>query len=126
MSHLEETDLAESVLRKRLELASKEKLIGVIVRLAADSEENAARIEYLTDSSGTVKILQRRISSIRNGKRFVSRADSRDLAAQIATIAADIRADLLPTDPAFESIAGDLSGDQNMGSVDSPHEMGQG
>ena len=33
---------------------------------------------------------------------------------------------LLPTDPAFEARAGDRSGDQNMGSVDSPREMGQG
>jgi hypothetical protein len=72
----------------------------VILRLAADSEESAARIDYLTDSSEAVKMLQWRISSIRNGKRFVSYGESGDLAAQIATIAADIRADLLPTDPA--------------------------
>jgi hypothetical protein len=53
--------------RTRLELAAKEKLIEVILRLAADSEESAARIDYLTDSSEAVKMLQRRISSIRNG-----------------------------------------------------------
>ena len=99
MSHLEETDGAQSALRARLELTSKEKLIEVIERLAADSEQNAARINYLTDSSEAVKILQRRISSIRNGKRFVSYGESRSFAAEIATIAADIRADLLLTDP---------------------------
>jgi diguanylate cyclase (GGDEF)-like protein len=33
---------------------------------------------------------------------------------------------LLPTDPAFEPRAGDRPGDQNVGSVDSPREMGQG
>jgi hypothetical protein len=45
-------------------------------------------------------MLQRRISSIRNGKRFVSYAAVRELAAEIGVIAADIRADILPTDPA--------------------------
>ncbi len=94
MSHPEETVRAQSALRTRLELATKEKLIDVLVRLAADSEESAARIDYLTDSSEAVKMLQRRISSIRNGKRFVSYGESGELAAQIATIAADIRADL--------------------------------
>ena len=83
--------------RLRLELAAKEKLIEVILRLAADSEESAARIDYLTDSSEAVKTLRRRISSIRNEKRFVSYRESGDLAARIATIAADIRADLLPS-----------------------------
>jgi hypothetical protein len=104
MSYLEETDRAQSALRTRLELAAKEKLIEVILRLAADSEESAARIDYLTDSSEAVKMLLRRISSIRNGKRFVSYGESGDLAAQIATIAADIRADLLPIDPAKAKI----------------------
>jgi EAL domain-containing protein (putative c-di-GMP-specific phosphodiesterase class I) len=33
---------------------------------------------------------------------------------------------LLPTDPAFEPRVGDRLGDQNVGSVDSPREMGQG
>lgn len=46
MSYLEGTDGAPSALRTRLELASKEKLIEVILRLAADSEESAARIDY--------------------------------------------------------------------------------
>jgi diguanylate cyclase len=32
---------------------------------------------------------------------------------------------LLPTDPAFEPRVGDRPGDQNVGSVDSPREMGQ-
>jgi hypothetical protein len=100
MSHDDETDSAPSVLRARLELASREKLIEVIERLAADSAESAARINYLTDSSAAVKMLERRISSIRSGKRFVSYGESRNLAAEIATIAADIRADLLITDPA--------------------------
>jgi hypothetical protein len=99
MSYLEETDCAPSALRTRLELATKEKLIELIVRLAADSEESAARIDYLTDPGEAVKMLQRRISSIRNGKRFVNYGESGDLAAQIATIAADIRADLLLTEP---------------------------
>jgi hypothetical protein len=45
MSDIEETDRAQSALRTRLELAAKEKLIEVIVRLAADSEESAARIQ---------------------------------------------------------------------------------
>jgi hypothetical protein len=104
MSYLEETDRAQSALRTRLELAAKEKLIEVILRLAADSEESAARIDYLTDSGEAVKMLQRRISSIRNGKRFVSYGESGDLAAQIAAIAADIRADLLLIDPAKAKI----------------------
>jgi hypothetical protein len=104
MSYLEETDRAQSALRTRLELPAKEKLIEVIMRLAADSEESAARIDYLTDPSEAVKMLQRRISSIRNGKRFVSHGESGDLAAQIATISADIRADLLPTEPAKAKI----------------------
>ena len=100
MNYLEGIDGAPSTLRTRLELASKEKLIEVILRLATDSEESAARIDYLTDSNEAVKMLQRRIGSIRNGKRFVSYGESGDLAAQIAMIAADIRVDLLPTDPA--------------------------
>ena len=45
MSYVEETDRAQSALRARLELAAKEKLIEVILRLAADSEESAARID---------------------------------------------------------------------------------
>jgi hypothetical protein len=93
MSHDDATDSAPSGLRARLELASREKLIEVIERLAADSAESAARINYLTDSSAAVKMLQRRISSIRSGKRFVSYGEAGDLAAEIATIAADIRAD---------------------------------
>jgi phage gp46-like protein len=72
MSHDDATDSAPLGLRARLELASREKLIEVIERLAADSAESAARINYLTDSSAAVKMLQRRISSIRSGKRFVS------------------------------------------------------
>jgi hypothetical protein len=43
MSHDDEADSAHSVLRARLELASREKLIEVIERLAADSAESAAR-----------------------------------------------------------------------------------
>ncbi len=91
---------SQPTLRTRLEIASKEKLIELIERLAADSEESAARINYLTDSNNVVKTLLRRISSIRNGKRFVSYSESWDLAAEIATIASDIRADLLPLAPA--------------------------
>ena len=59
MSYLEETDRAQSPLRARLELAAKEKLVEVILRLAADSEESAARIDYLTDPSEAVKIQSR-------------------------------------------------------------------
>jgi hypothetical protein len=81
MSHDDEADSAPSVLRARLELASREKLIEVIERLAADSAESAARINYLTDSNAAFKMLQRRISSIRSGKRFVSYGESRNRAA---------------------------------------------
>jgi len=54
VSYLEETEDAQSAIRARLELAFNEKLIEVIERLAADSEQNAARINYHLDTSRTI------------------------------------------------------------------------
>jgi len=72
-------------LHARLQSATKEKLIEVIERLATDSEDFSARIDYLTDPGTAAKMLQRRISSIRNRKRFVSYAEVRELAGQLAS-----------------------------------------
>jgi hypothetical protein len=44
-------------------------------------------------------MLQRRITSIRNSKRFVSYGEVRELASEIGAVAADIQADVLPNDP---------------------------
>jgi hypothetical protein len=85
-------------LRPRLAAASKEELVALVLRLASSSEELAARIEYVTDPSAAAKALQRRISAIRVGKGFIGYSDAREVAAEIATIAADIRADILTRD----------------------------
>ena len=67
--------------------------------MASSSEEMAARIDYLTDPNAAAKDLQRRIRAIRNGTRFIAYGETRGLAAKIATIAEDIRKDVLPRDP---------------------------
>ena len=62
---LEENQQGPGSIRAKLQSASKEKLIELIERLAADSEKLSARIDYLTDSGTAAKTLQRRISSLR-------------------------------------------------------------
>lgn len=57
------------------------------------------RIDYVTDPSAAARTLQRRISAIRGGKRFIAYGDTRQVAAEMATIAADIRSDVLPRHP---------------------------
>lgn len=86
-------------LHSRLAAASGEELVALVERLARSSEEIAARIDYLTEPSAAAKDLQRRISAIRNGKRFIAYGETRGFAAEIAMIAADIRADVLPRNP---------------------------
>src|SRR6185437_9738076 len=85
-------------LRPRLVAASKEELVALALRLASDSEELAARIDYVTDPGAAAKAVQRRISAIRGGKRFIGYGDAPEVAAELATIAADIRSDILPRD----------------------------
>jgi len=85
-------------LQGRLAAATKEELVALVERLASSSEELAARIDYLTDPSAAAKALQRRIGAIRSGKRFIAYADAPEVAAEIATIAEDIRCDVLPRD----------------------------
>lgn len=85
-------------LASKLCSASKEELVSLIERLATDSEEHAARIRYLTDPETAVKALHTRISAIRKGKRFASYGEVREVANEIAMIALDLRADVLPVD----------------------------
>jgi hypothetical protein len=85
-------------LQARLAAATKGELVALVERLAGSSEELAARIDYLTDPSAAAKALQRRIGAIRSGRRFVAYADTRDVAAEMATIVEDIRFDVLPRD----------------------------
>lgn len=85
-------------LRSRLAAASKEELVALVERLASTSEELAARIDYVTDPSAAARALQRRIGAIRGGKRFIGYGETPQVAAEIATIAADIRTDILPRD----------------------------
>jgi hypothetical protein len=85
--------------RSKLAAASKADLVRLIERLAADSAEVSARLDYLTDPDAAAKALQGRIRSIRSNKRFVSYSEAREVAAELGVIAADIRADVLPTDP---------------------------
>jgi len=84
--------------RPRLETCTKEELVALVERLASGSEELVARLDYLTDPSAAAKTLQRRISAIRGGKRFIEYGDTREVAAELATIAEDIRTDVLPRD----------------------------
>lgn len=86
-------------LRPRLAAASKEELVALIERLANSSEELAARIDYVTDPNTAARTLQRRITAIRGGKRYISYGDGPTFAAELATIGGDIRADILPRDP---------------------------
>jgi len=85
--------------RPRLETCTKEELVALVERLASGSEELMARLDYLTDPSAAAKALQRRISAIRGGKRFIEYSDTREVASELATIAEDIRTDVLPRDP---------------------------
>jgi hypothetical protein len=90
---------APDCLRSKLGTASKEELLMLIERLAADSVEVSARIAYLTDPDAAGKALQGRIRSIRSRQRFVSYSEVHEVAADIGVIAADIRADVLPKAP---------------------------
>lgn len=93
------TDSTAEWLRPRLTTATKEELVALVERLAGGSEDIAARINYLTNPSAAVKGLQRRIAAIRNGKRFIAYDETGQVATEIASIAADIRTDVLPRDP---------------------------
>jgi len=86
-------------LRSRLAAASKEELVALVERLASSSEELAARIDYVTDPSAAAKDLQRRISALRGGKRFIPYGEASQVANEMVTIAEDIRTDVLPRDP---------------------------
>jgi len=86
-------------LQQRLLGATKEELVALVARLASDSETISARLDYLTDPSAAAKALRRRISALRGGKRFIDYSGTREVAAEMATIAADIRTDVLPRDP---------------------------
>jgi len=85
--------------RAGLEAATREELVSLVERMASSSEEMAARIDYLTDPNAAAKDLQRRIRAIRNGTRFIAYGETRGFAAEIATIAEDIRKDVLPRGP---------------------------
>ncbi len=86
-------------IRARLGAATREEIASLVERLASSSEEMAARIDYLTDPSAAAKDLQRRISGIRKGTRFIAYGETRGFAAEIATITEDVRKDVLPRDP---------------------------
>jgi hypothetical protein len=93
------TDSTAEWLRPRLTTATKEELVALVERLASGSEDIAARIDYLTNPGAAAKGLQRRIAAIRNGKRFIAYGETGQVAIEIASIAADIRTDVLPRDP---------------------------
>jgi hypothetical protein len=93
------SDPAVERLQRRLSGATKEELLALVMRLANDSESTASRLDYLTDPSAAAKALQRRISAVRAGKRFIDYRGTGELAAELATIAADIRSDVLSRDP---------------------------
>jgi len=90
---------APDSMRSKLVTASKDDLVRLIERLAADSAEVSARLDYLTDPDAAAKALQGRIRSVRSSKSFVSYGEAREVAAEIGVIAADIRADVLLKDP---------------------------
>jgi hypothetical protein len=90
--------LAPDSRHSKLAAASKDDLVRLIERLAADSAEVSARLDYLTDPDAAAKALQGRIRSVRSNKRFVSYSEAREVAAELGFIAADIRADVLPKD----------------------------
>src|SRR5277367_3034606 len=98
-SKLSPADPALDRLRPRLAGASRDDLVALIERLAGDSEELAARIEYITNPPAAATALQRRITAIRNGKRFIVYGESRHAAAELSGIVDDIRTDVLPRDP---------------------------
>ena len=93
------TDPVVERLRPRLAAATRQELVALVERLASSSEELAARIDYVTDPGAAAKALQRRISAIRGGKRFIAYGETRQVAAEMTTIVADIRTDILPRDP---------------------------
>jgi hypothetical protein len=86
-------------MQAKLAAASKDDLVRLIERLAADSAEISARLDYLTDPDAAAKALQGRMRSIRSNRRFVSYGEAREVAAELRVIAVDIRADVLPKDP---------------------------
>jgi hypothetical protein len=86
-------------LRPRLMASTKEALVALVERLAGGSEEMAARIDYLSDPSLAAKAVQRRITAIRSGKRFIGYGETHAVADELSTIAEDIRTDVLPRDP---------------------------
>ena len=90
---------APDSMRSKLAAASKDDLVRLIERLATDSAEVSARLDYLTDPDAAAKALQGRLRSIRSNKRFVSYSEAREVAAELGIIAADIRAEVLPKDP---------------------------
>ena len=98
-TNLSPADAAVDRLRPRLAGASREDLVALIERLAGDSEELAARIDYITNPAAAATALQRRITAIRNGKRFIAYGESRHAAAELSGIVDDIRTDVLPRDP---------------------------
>jgi len=59
---LEENQQGPGSIRAKLQSASKEKLIELIERLAADSEKLSARIDYLTDSGTAAKTYRLELS----------------------------------------------------------------
>ena len=85
-------------LRPRLRTANKEELVALLERLASSSEDLTARIDYVTDPGAAAKAVQQRIGAIRRGKRFVAYGETSQVAAEMATIAEDIRTDVLPRD----------------------------
>jgi hypothetical protein len=98
-SSLSLSDPATERRRRRVAAATKDQLVALVERLASGSEELAARIDYVTDPAAAGKAIQRRISAIRGGKRFIAYGESRQVAAETAMIANDIRTDVLPRDP---------------------------
>jgi hypothetical protein len=90
---------ADSPLHSRLQSRSKEQLVALVERLAADSPDIASRIDYLTDQAAAAKALQRKITSLRNSRRYVDYRGSSELASEIESLVTDINADVLPIDP---------------------------
>ena len=99
VTSLSPADRAVDWLRPRLAAASKEDLVALLERLASDSEELAARIDYITNMAAAATALQRQITGIRNGKRLIAYGESRHAAAELSGIVADIRTDVFPRDP---------------------------
>lgn len=88
-----------NALPPRLMTYNRRQLVGLLERLAGESEDVAARIAYLSDPRAIDQSLQQRIGVLRDSSRFIAHGAVRRAAAEIARIAADIRADVLPRDP---------------------------